>query len=62
MRSIPTLAVMLALAVYQFAGNGTAYAAMAGGSQPVQTTTQADCRGAALTNGTANRLADFGLP
>ena len=57
MRSIPILAVMLALAVYQFTGNGTACAATAGGSQPVQTSSQADCRGAALTNGTADRLA-----
>ena len=57
MRSIPILAVMLALAVYQFVGNGTAGAATADGSQPVQTTRQADCHGAALTSGTAHQLA-----
>ena len=62
MRSIPTLAVMLALAVGQFAGSGTAYAATAGGSQPVQTTSQADCRVAALTNGMADQLADSVCP
>ncbi len=57
MRSIPTLAVMLAFAVGQFAGNGTACAATAGGSQPAQTSSQADCRVAALANGTADQLA-----
>jgi hypothetical protein len=57
MGSIPILAVMLALAVGQLAGGGTACAATAGGSQPVQTTSQADCRVTALTNGTADQLA-----
>ena len=47
MRSIPTLALALALAVGQFAANGTSFAETAGGSQPVQTVPQADCRAAA---------------
>jgi surface antigen len=57
MHSIPTLALALALAVCQFAGDGTACAAMAGGSQPAPTTSPADCRITALTNGTVDQLA-----
>ena len=61
MHSTPTLALALALAVCQFAGDGAACAAMAGGSQPVQTTSQADCRGAmpAAPNGTVDQQPDL---
>jgi hypothetical protein len=58
MRSIPILALAMALAVCRFAGNGTAFAAVAGPSQPALTALQADCSVASATNGTANRRAD----
>ena len=47
MRSIPIVALALALAVGQFAAGGTASAETAGPQQPVQTAAQADC-GAAV--------------
>ncbi len=57
MRSIPILAVAVALAAGQVAAGEIALAATAGPSQPGQTTPQADCP-AAAPNGTAERSAN----